>query len=64
MLSCGYKYQQILPSHYDLSICFDTISKMLSNVSLKSRENEGTERAAAGPECPRKLFLDERKSLF
>ena len=49
MLFCGYKFQQILPSHYDLSICFDTISKMLSNVSLKSRENEGTEREVPGP---------------
>ena len=49
MLFCGYKYQQILPSHYDLSICFDTISKMLSNISLKSRENEETEREAGVP---------------
>ena len=36
--------------------------------SLSLRENEGTEREAQGVRrdmsCPRKLFLDERKSLF
>ena len=34
----------------------------------RSRENEGTEREAQGVGqdmlCPRKLFLDERKSVF
>ena len=34
---------------------------------IESRENEGTEREAQGVGrdmlCPRKLFLDERKSL-
>ena len=36
--------------------------------SASTRENEGTEREAQGVgrdmSCPRKLFLDERKSLF
>ena len=35
---------------------------------VTSRENEGTERDAQGVgwdmSCPRKLFLDERKSAF
>ena len=35
---------------------------------IKPRGNEGTEREAQGVgrdmSCPRKLFLDERKSLF
>ena len=35
---------------------------------VTSRENEGTERKGQGVGrdmlCPRKLFLDERKSLF
>ena len=35
---------------------------------ITTRENEGTEREAQGVgrdmSCPRKLFLDERKSLF
>ena len=35
---------------------------------MNSRENEGTEREAQGVgrdmSCPRKLFLDERKSGF
>ena len=35
---------------------------------IKTRENEGTEREAQGVgrdmSRPRKLFLDERKSLF
>ena len=39
-----------------------------SNFWVKPRENEGTEREAQGVGrdmlCPRKLFLDERKSLF
>ena len=37
-------------------------------VRVRARENEGTEREAQGfgrdMSCPRKLFLDERKSLF
>ena len=37
-------------------------------VLVDSRENEGSERKAQGVgrdrSCPRKLFLDERKSLF
>ena len=36
--------------------------------TVRARENEGTEREAQGVgrdmSCPRKLFLDERKSLF
>ena len=35
---------------------------------VETRENEGTETEAQGVgrdmSCPRKLFLDERKSLF
>ena len=37
-------------------------------VLIVSRKNEGTEREAQGVGrdmlCPRKVFLDERKSLF
>ena len=39
-----------------------------ANYYILSRENEGTERDAQGVgwdmSCPRKLFLDERKSGF
>ena len=38
------------------------------NKKVKTRENEGTEKEAQGVgrdmSCPRKLFLDGRKSLF
>ena len=39
-----------------------------TNKCIKPRENEGTETESQGVgrdmSCPRKLFLDERKSLF
>ena len=40
----------------------------VQNDILRARENEGTEREAQGVgqdmSCPRKLFLDDRKSVF
>ena len=47
--------------------CWESFSGV-KNLFIRSRENEKTEREAQGVGrnmlCPRKLFLDERKSLF